>query len=68
MLLGGLDRGHSLVELTDYLINVKLIVAYGEAKTRINDFDRSCGIPCKVVDNLEDATEMVVSIQLIANR
>ncbi len=38
LLLGGLDRGHSFTELKDYLINVKLIVAYGEAKMRINDF------------------------------
>ncbi|MGH4123792.1 MAG: hypothetical protein ACREV6_12770 [Clostridium sp.] len=56
--MGGLDRGHSFAELTDYLINVKLIVAYGEAKTRINDFAMECGIPCKVVNTLEDATEI----------
>ncbi|WP_461615734.1 UDP-N-acetylmuramoyl-L-alanine--D-glutamate ligase [Clostridium sp. Marseille-QA1073] len=61
LLLGGLDRGHSFAELKDYLINVKLIVAYGEAKTRINDFAMDCGIPCKVVNTLEDATEIAYS-------
>jgi len=40
-----------------YTINIKSIVAYGEAKTRINDFARSCGIACKVVNTLEEATE-----------
>jgi UDP-N-acetylmuramoylalanine--D-glutamate ligase len=58
LLLGGLDRGHSFAELTDYLLNVKLIVAYGEAKTRIEDFAKNCGIPCKVVDTLYEATEI----------
>ncbi|WP_454055256.1 UDP-N-acetylmuramoyl-L-alanine--D-glutamate ligase [Clostridium sp. Marseille-Q7071] len=61
LLLGGLDRGHSFAELKDYLINVKLIVAYGEAKMRINNFSMECGIPCKVVNTLEDATEIAYS-------
>jgi UDP-N-acetylmuramoylalanine--D-glutamate ligase len=61
LLLGGLDRGHSFAELTDYLTNVKLIVAYGQAKTRINDFAMGCGIPCTVVNTLEDATEIAYS-------
>lgn len=61
LLLGGLDRGHSFEELKDYLINVKLIVAYGEAKMRINDFAINCGIPCKVVNTLENATKIAYS-------
>lgn len=58
LLLGGLDRGHSFDELKDYLLNVKLIVAYGEAKIRIEDFAKKCGIPCKVVDTLNEATKI----------
>lgn len=58
LILGGLDRGHSFNELKDYLIKVKLIVAYGEAKMRIRDFAIKYGIPCKAVDNLEEATEV----------
>lgn len=57
LLLGGLDRGHSFDELKDYLTNVKLIVAYGEVRIRINEFANECGISCKVVDTLEDATK-----------
>lgn len=58
LLLGGLDRGHSFHELKDYLLNVKLIVAYGEVKARIKDFAMECGIPCRAVNTLEDATQV----------
>lgn len=58
LLLGGLDRGHSFDELTDYLANVKLITAYGEAKIRIEDFAKKCGIPCKAADTLYEAVEI----------
>jgi UDP-N-acetylmuramoylalanine--D-glutamate ligase len=57
LLLGGLDRGQDFSELKDYLANVKLIVAYGESKSRINDFAAKCGVECKVVDTLEEATK-----------
>jgi UDP-N-acetylmuramoylalanine--D-glutamate ligase len=58
LLLGGLDRGHSFDKLKHYLINVKLIIAYGEAKIRIEDFAKQCGISCKVVNTLDEATEI----------
>jgi UDP-N-acetylmuramoylalanine--D-glutamate ligase len=58
LLMGGLDRGHSFDKLTDYLSNVKLIAAYGEAKIRIEDFAKKCGIPCKVVNTLVEAVEI----------
>lgn len=61
LLLGGLDRGHSFAELKDYLKNVKLIVAYGETKMKIHNFAMECGVPCKVVDALEDATKTAYS-------
>jgi len=57
LLMGGLDRGHSFEELKDYLLNVKIIAAYGEAKSRIENFAMKCGIPCKAVDTLEEAVE-----------
>jgi UDP-N-acetylmuramoylalanine--D-glutamate ligase len=57
LLLGGLDRGQDFSELKDYLVNVKLIAAYGESKARINDLAVKYGIACKVVDTLEEATE-----------
>ncbi|MCX7773503.1 MAG: UDP-N-acetylmuramoyl-L-alanine--D-glutamate ligase [Clostridia bacterium] len=57
LMLGGLDRGHSFSELKSYLTHVKTIVAYGQTKARINDFALECGIPCRVVDTLEEATK-----------
>lgn len=61
LLLGGLDRGHSFVDLKDCLENVKLIVAYGETKMRIKDFALECSINCTVVDTLERATKVAYS-------
>lgn len=58
ILLGGLDRGQSFIELKEFLKNVKLIVAYGEVKIRIKDFAMECGILCEVVDDLEAATKL----------
>ena len=57
LLMGGLDRGHSFDELTDYLKNVKLIVAFGETKARINDFASEHGIPCQTFSALSEATK-----------
>lgn len=58
LLLGGLDRGHSFDTLKEYLSNVKLIVAFGEAKMRIDDFAKECDIPCKIANSLGEATEI----------
>ncbi|NLW03401.1 MAG: UDP-N-acetylmuramoyl-L-alanine--D-glutamate ligase [Clostridiaceae bacterium] len=55
LLLGGLDRGHSFDGLKEYLKWVKLIVAFGETKERIGKFASEQGIPCTVVDSLDDA-------------
>ncbi len=57
LMLGGLDRGHSFSGLKDYLKNVRLIVAYGETRERINNFARECGISCKTFETLEEATK-----------
>ncbi len=58
LLLGGLDRGHSFEDLTDYLINTKLIVCFGETKLRIKEYAISIGKECIVVDNLTEATKI----------
>ncbi|MDD3304692.1 MAG: UDP-N-acetylmuramoyl-L-alanine--D-glutamate ligase [Bacilli bacterium] len=58
LLLGGLDRGHSFDELEDYLKHVKLIVAYGETRYRINDFANEHNIKCGNVETLEEATNI----------
>ncbi len=55
LLLGGLDRGHSFDDLTDYLKNTKLIVCFGETKNRIKEFANNINIDCIVVDTLKEA-------------
>lgn len=55
LLLGGLDRGHSFEGLKDYLKWVKHIVAFGETRERIGRFASDQGIPCTVVDTLDEA-------------
>lgn len=58
LLLGGLDRGHSFEGLTEYLVNTKLIVCFGETKLRIKEYADSIGKECIVVDNLIEATKI----------
>lgn len=54
LIMGGLDRGHLFDDLNEHLKNVKYIVCYGETKERIKKWSK---VPCKVVDNLEQATK-----------
>jgi len=61
LLLGGLDRGHSFDGLKEYLKWVKRIVAFGETKERISRFASDLGIPCTVVDVLDDAVAAAYS-------
>lgn len=58
LLMGGTDRGHSFDELEKYLINTKLVVAYGETKNRIKDFCDRININSIVTDNLVSATKI----------
>lgn len=62
LLLGGLDRGHSFEELKDYLINVKLIIAFGESKMRIKEFANKYSINCQCVNSLREATEIAYNL------
>ena len=61
ILLGGLDRGHSFDELTEYLKNTKYIVCFGETKNRIKEYADSINIPCEVVENVEAAVKFAYS-------
>ncbi|QAA32285.1 UDP-N-acetylmuramoyl-L-alanine--D-glutamate ligase [Clostridium manihotivorum] len=62
VLLGGLDRGQSFDGLKEYLTNVKLIVAFGEVKVRVDEFAKQCQIPCKVANSLHEATEIAYTL------
>ena len=56
LIMGGLDRGQTFDELTDYVTHVKFIAAFGETKNKIKAFADEHKLPCKTYDNLEKAT------------
>lgn len=62
LLLGGLDRGHSFEELTDYLKNTKHILCFGETKYRIKEYADSINISCTVVENVVEAVKEAYQI------
>ena len=53
LLMGGLDGGIPFDEISDYLTNVKLIVAYGETKEKLEEFAGKNNIECHTFENLE---------------
>lgn len=55
ILLGGMERGQKFNELKDYMEYVKLVVAFGECKKRVEEFANSLNIPVKVLDNLSES-------------
>ncbi len=57
LMLGGLDRGQSFLELKEYLKNVKYVVAYGENKYKIKEDMDKMNIDCMLLNNLKDATK-----------
>lgn len=57
LMLGGLDRGQSFLELKEHMKNVKNVVAYGENKLRIKDEMNKLGIDCNIFDDLDNATK-----------
>ena len=62
LLLGGLDRGQSFLDLKDYMNNVKYVVAYGENKDKIEKDMISLGIKCILLNTLEEATDKAYNI------
>lgn len=56
LILGGLDRGQSFLELKEYLNNVRYVVSYGENSNRINNEMDQLNIKCIKLTNLEEAT------------
>ena len=64
LLLGGLDRGHSFLELKDYLKNTKYIICFGETKQRIKEFADSINIPCEVVNDIKEAVPLAYKLSL----
>ena len=56
LLLGGLERTQSFLDLKDYLKTTKAVVCYGECKNRIKEEMDTLGVETYVVDTLKDAT------------
>lgn len=55
LLLGGLDRGHSLDELKPHLTNVKKIIGYGQVRDKVKALASDTLISYLIVDNLKEA-------------
>ncbi len=55
LLLGGLDRGQSFLELKEYT-NIKHVICYGENRKKIYNDMMSSNIKVDIVDNLKEAT------------
>lgn len=58
LILGGLERTQSFLELKEYLGNTKAVVCYGECKERCKKEIDSMGIKCTMVNNLEEAVNV----------
>lgn len=58
LLLGGLERTQSFLELKDYLNYTKLVIAYGECKNRIKEEMNLLNKDCIVVNTLKEATNL----------
>ncbi len=57
LILGGLDRGHLFDDLKGHMQNVKLVICYGETKSRIKLWCDENNIECTVKDTLIESTE-----------
>ncbi len=62
LFLGGYERGQDFNELSDYVGNVKAIMAIGTCRKRVKDFGDKMGIPTYQYEFLKDAFEMAWSI------
>ncbi len=55
LLLGGLDRGQSFLELKEFN-NIKQVICYGENKNKIKEDMEKLNIKVDVVESLKEAT------------
>ena len=53
LLMGGLDRGIPFDDIAPYLTNVKLIVAFGETKEKVEEFATKNNIECHIYDDMK---------------
>lgn len=60
LLAGGLERNHSLEELTSSLTNVRMAILFGETKRRFAEFFEAHHIPTQLVENVEQAVPLAI--------
>lgn len=62
LFLGGLERGQDFKELTNYMNNVKAIIAIGECRDRVKKYAESIGKDVYVYEHLVDGFDKAVEI------
>ena len=62
LFLGGLERGQDFTELTDYMKNVKAIIAIGSCRDRVASYCKSINKDVYVYEHLADGFDKAVSI------
>ena len=62
LFLGGLERGQNFDELTQYMNNVKAIIAIGECRDRVKDYAKSLNKEVFVYEHLKDGFDKAASI------
>lgn len=62
ILLGGLERGQDFNELKEFMKYVKYIVAFGQCRSRVEEFAKSLNIECSVVETLKEAVDIANNV------
>ena len=62
LILGGLERGQDFNELTQFMNNVKSIIAIGECRERILEYGMSINIPTYTYEHLTDGFDKCVEV------
>ncbi len=62
IILGGLERGQNFEDLSDYIKNVKAIIAIGECRSRVVDFGKNHHIDTYSFEFLKDGFNKITEI------
>ena len=62
IILGGLERGQNFDDLTDFITNVKTIIAIGQCRNRVVDFANKNNIPVYSYEYMKDSFNMIQEI------
>ena len=62
IILGGLERGQNFDDLTDYIKNVKTIIAIGSCRDRVVEFANKNNIPVYSYEYMKDSFNMIQEV------